>query len=433
MPVIKNPTTIIKSGGEDKLAYRISNLGNYTYENNEITSLKQYAFYNDNNLIEIKCNNLLTIDNAAFSYCSQLASISLPIVATIGSQAFNSCPALTSISLPSVTSISSNAFSYCSSLASISFPSVRTIGSSAFRDCSQLISISLPSAYFIDGYTFGNCSSLVSVSLPSATDIGSSVFTGCTSLTSITLGYASRVCILRSTNAIPATSSHHVNIYVPVNLVASYRTATNWSTLYNNGYISILPIDGQLINTSITNGTFSGPVAIANNGTATITITANSGYELPTSVSVTGASYTYSNGVITLSNPTAEVNISATCPQATPSGYSVVVSVHPYATDSPRVSNNINIYDGQNGTLLDTLTFSNDDCYEENTKSATVTTTTGQLYITTPDTGSDKSIDSNVPSSGITVVSSSLTGQFYVLYNVTANGTIALDIDWRTE
>lgn len=349
MSIIKNPITIVKSGGgEDKLAYRISSIGNYSYENNEITSLKQSAFANDSNLTEIRCENVENASNLVFNGCTSLVNAFLPKLRALNSdffqgctsltsadfplasraetRAFRNCTSLTTVNLPLLTRINQYVFSGCNSLITVSFPLVTFIDTDGFGNCYRLASISFPQLNSISNEAFTGCSSLTIVSFPLLTSIGSRAFQGCTALTSITLGKTSQVCTLSATNAIPASSSHHINIYVPVNLVASYRTATNWSTLYNNGYISILPIDGQLINTSITNGTFSGPVAIANNGTATITITANSGYELPTSVSVTGASYTYSNGVITLSNPVSEVNISATCPQATPSGYNLTIT-----------------------------------------------------------------------------------------------------------
>ena len=60
------------------------------------------------------------------------------------------------------------------------------------------------------------------------------------------------------------------------------------------------------ITNTIYNGTVVGDTSIVETKTATVTIVPDSGYSLPTSVSVTNASYSYdsSTGVITLSNPT---------------------------------------------------------------------------------------------------------------------------------
>ena len=73
--------------------------------------------------------------------------------------------------------------------------------------------------------------------------------------------------------------------------------------------------DTYKIVTTVNNGTYSGSTTIASNGTATVTIKANDGYSLPTSVSVTGATCTYtaSTGVISLSSATEKVYITATC------------------------------------------------------------------------------------------------------------------------
>ena len=58
----------------------------------------------------------------------------------------------------------------------------------------------------------------------------------------------------------------------------------------------------------------NNPTTITQNASATLTFTANSGYSLPDSVTVTGASHTWdkATGTLVLSNPTANVSISIT-------------------------------------------------------------------------------------------------------------------------
>ena len=67
------------------------------------------------------------------------------------------------------------------------------------------------------------------------------------------------------------------------------------------------------ITTTVTNGTYSGDTTSTD--TATVTITADSGYTLPDSVTVTGASQNWNKetGTLTLSNPTGAVTVSAVC------------------------------------------------------------------------------------------------------------------------
>lgn len=73
---------------------------------------------------------------------------------------------------------------------------------------------------------------------------------------------------------------------------------------------------GFSITVEVTNGTYAGDTTITNN--ATITITADSGYKLPDTVTVTGASQTWNKetGTLTLTNPTGAVTVSAVCAAA---------------------------------------------------------------------------------------------------------------------
>lgn len=75
------------------------------------------------------------------------------------------------------------------------------------------------------------------------------------------------------------------------------------------------PTTKYTITATITNGTSTGDSSIDEKGTASVTITPNSGYVLPESVTVDGATSEYNSttGVISLSNPTKNVTIAATC------------------------------------------------------------------------------------------------------------------------
>ncbi len=70
------------------------------------------------------------------------------------------------------------------------------------------------------------------------------------------------------------------------------------------------------ISVSVSNCTASSgnPTTVTEGETATLSFTADSGYELPDSVSVTGSSYTWNKtaGTLTLSVPTADVSVSVT-------------------------------------------------------------------------------------------------------------------------
>ena len=72
------------------------------------------------------------------------------------------------------------------------------------------------------------------------------------------------------------------------------------------------------ITANVANGTYFGDTTITTDGTASVTVTPNDSYVLPTAIKVSGATYNYNSetGVISLSNPTANVVISVSCVNA---------------------------------------------------------------------------------------------------------------------
>lgn len=186
------------------------------------TSIASYTFYNNIFLTSIICPSTITsIGNYAFAN-STIKTVVLDSVTTIGNNAFYGCYDMTSIDLgDSLTTINYAAFSNCNKITNYNLPNTLTsIGNSAFNNNTMLTSIIIPSG---------------------VTQINPSVFNACTNLASITL-QSTTVVTLSRTNAIPASASHTMTIYVPNDLISSYQTATNWSTLYNNGYITFTAI-----------------------------------------------------------------------------------------------------------------------------------------------------------------------------------------------
>ena len=156
---------------------------------------------------------------------------------SIGDNAFRSCYSLTSVNLPDGgTIIGSGAFYNCYSLTNINIPDgVTAIRGNMFFNCYSLTSVNIPdSVTNIGGYAFYNCYSLTNINIPdSVTNIGTSAFSNCRSLTDIVVkGTPS----LADTNAFSNIYSGYL-IYVPRAKLSWYSTATNWTTLYNNGKI----------------------------------------------------------------------------------------------------------------------------------------------------------------------------------------------------
>ena len=158
---------------------------------------------------------------------------------------------------PEITSISSNAFYYTRNLQKLNLPDAITgIGESAFRQCINLSLTKLPNSLMNMGtYCFSNCSKLAIKEIPEGvTELLNSTFAMCTSLTEITikgnikkLNYGvfngcsnlsklvmpniTAVPTLLSTDAFSSTPimSKTGAIYVPDNLVESFKSASNWS------------------------------------------------------------------------------------------------------------------------------------------------------------------------------------------------------------
>lgn len=121
-------------------------------------------------------------------------------------------------------------FYTCNELMTITIPnSVTEIYDDAFYNCSGLTSITIPNSVTAIGeYAFYECTGLTSVVIPnSVTSIGYSAFYGCSNLTNITI-QATTPPTLNYTNSFDNTNCP---IYVPVESVAAYKAATNWSDL----------------------------------------------------------------------------------------------------------------------------------------------------------------------------------------------------------
>ena len=164
--------------------------------------------------------------------CENLTSINLPNVVTVGDSGFYNCKLLKSVNLPKVTSIGDNGFN-STGLESISLPSCTTLGSSSFFATQQLVLAILPLVTSISGFCF-NHSSVQKIDTSSLTSIKNSAFYNTKQLDTLILRNSS-VCALENVNAFQDTkiAAGTGYIYVPDNLVDSYKTATNWVTFAN--------------------------------------------------------------------------------------------------------------------------------------------------------------------------------------------------------
>ena len=140
------------------------------------------------------------------------------------------------IQLPAgTTSIGIGAFQYCTNLALTELPAgITSIRVFTFYGCTNLALTELPSGVTsIKPRVFNGCTSLTEMTcLGNITSIETGAFTYCTKLSKFALPNITSVPTLSSTDAFHSTpiASGTGYIYVPDDLVESFKSATNWST-----------------------------------------------------------------------------------------------------------------------------------------------------------------------------------------------------------
>lgn len=182
-------------------------------------------------------NRVTQIGEYAFANCTEITDINLPNVINISYNSFRGCTKLKAISLPHCQVAGGSSFYGCSNLEAVSLPSCHTLGTgalgSAFWGCSKLSQVSLPLVTTIMSFTFRD-TVIQKIDFLSVNNIESSAFIYARQLDTLILRN-SNVCVLKNINAFDSTkiAAGTGYIYVPDNLVDSYKIATNWVTFAN--------------------------------------------------------------------------------------------------------------------------------------------------------------------------------------------------------
>lgn len=177
------------------------------------------------------------IGEYAFANCTEITDINLPNAINISYNSFRGCTKLKAISLPHCQVAGGSSFYGCSNLEAVSLPSCHTLGTgalgSAFWGCSKLSQVSLPLVTTIMSFTFRD-TVIQKIDFLSVNNIESSAFIYARQLDTLILRN-SNVCVLKNIDAFDSTkiAAGTGYIYVPDNLVDSYKIATNWVTFAN--------------------------------------------------------------------------------------------------------------------------------------------------------------------------------------------------------
>ena len=190
------------SGNVDELRGVLSRTGT-TFTDDTITTLGKYA-----------------------CAASELVSVNLPAVKIGKGYIFNACYSLETVYLPKLTSTGGQAFSNCSKLKTVHMPLLSEVPLQDFANCYAVELLDFHNLAKINGAGFQNARSLATLILRK-----------------------SSVCSLANTNAFNGTpfasGGTGGTVYVPSALIESYKTATNWSTLYTAGTCNFVAIEGS--------------------------------------------------------------------------------------------------------------------------------------------------------------------------------------------
>ena len=202
-----------------------------------LTSIKQYAFYEKTDMVLTELpNNITSIGKYAFYKCTNLALTELPYqLIDIPSSCFQQCTKLALTKLPDgITKIGNKAFDSCSNMELTELPSgLITIDTYAFQHCTKLKIREIPvGVVLISAYAFYNNEELTSLRfLGEVRTIGDRTFYSCSNLTEIIFPNITAVpSVYPYSFALTPIANGTGYIYVPDDLVDSFKTATNWST-----------------------------------------------------------------------------------------------------------------------------------------------------------------------------------------------------------
>lgn len=232
-----------------------------------LTSIGTSAFYECENVTFSELpSSVTTINNSAFFGCSKITISELPTaIHAVPSECFRKCSSIQRVRLhDGVTAIGSSAYRNCESLETVeAYGPISDLGSNTFGKEGNQYQTALTEAHFPNATTslalqpaFGNssssnaCTSLTTLDIGNAYRINAQALMWCYNLTTLVLRSPNAICALANVNAFNNTPMRGYGgksgtIYVPQALIETYKSATNWSTIYGEGHLTFAAIEGS--------------------------------------------------------------------------------------------------------------------------------------------------------------------------------------------
>lgn len=199
----------------------------------EITKVRDYAFANNENVVTANFTGVTDVGAYAFQGCTKLTAFDFAAVKSIGAYAFKGCSALApDVSLPNCTTLWDRAFTECSSLVSFSAPKVTTIYHSTLATNASLASVSLPLVTVLNDWCLSANPMLKELTLPSVTKMTRYALAR-GGLEKLVLPGTTLCTIAGDTLQGTPIEKGAGYVYVPDDMVDSYKAAANWSTIAN--------------------------------------------------------------------------------------------------------------------------------------------------------------------------------------------------------
>ena len=154
---------------------------------------------------------------------------------------------LTSVYLPKIITVTRSMFEGCSALATVQIQQATTMDINAFKGCSALMDIYAPNMTLLKEAALAGCISLRRVYFPSVTEFGGMNVVGFAAAEKCILlfpkmkklsnyfgqGSSKNVYLVfpeKSLVTLPTTNIYgECSVYVPADMVDTYKSATNWS------------------------------------------------------------------------------------------------------------------------------------------------------------------------------------------------------------